>query len=174
MEGWTDGAQILKSHLVSTWVCELVHNDTILDAVENLIGPDILCWAATFFAKEPETDSYVGWHQDIHYWGLEPAEQVATVWLGLTDAHRDNGGMFCIPGSHQGETRTTGNTRIVTTCYWGLSKSISAQMTWHAVSRWIFNRGNSRPTTRVFYTGLMATCRNDRELDYQSITFLPR
>ena len=101
MEGWTDGAQILKSHLVSTWVCELVHNDTILDAVENLIGPDILCWAATFFAKEPETDSYVGWHQDIHYWGLEPAEQVATVWLGLTDAHRDNGGMFYIPGSHQ-------------------------------------------------------------------------
>ena len=101
MEGWTDGPQILKSHLVSTWVCELVHNSKILDAVENLIGPDILCWAATFFAKEPETDGYVGWHQDIHYWGLKPAEQVVTVWLGLTDAHRDNGGMFCIPGSHQ-------------------------------------------------------------------------
>ncbi len=101
MEGWTDGAQILKSHLVSTWVCALVHNSKILNAVEDLIGPDILCWAATFFAKEPETDGYVGWHQDIHYWGLEPAEQVVTVWLGLTDAHRDNGGMFYIPGSHQ-------------------------------------------------------------------------
>lgn len=100
MHDWTDGAQILKSHLVSPWVCELVHNSNVLDAVESLIGPDILCWAATFFAKEPATDGYVGWHQDIHYWGLDPAEQVVTAWLGLTDAHRDNGGMFCIPGSH--------------------------------------------------------------------------
>jgi chlorinating enzyme len=101
MGDWTEGPQIPKSHLVSTWVCELVHNNAVLDVVENLIGPDILCWAATFFAKEPQTDGYVGWHQDIHYWGLEPAEQVVTAWLGLTDAHRDNGGMFCIPGSHQ-------------------------------------------------------------------------
>ena len=101
MRHWTDGAQILKSHLVSPWVCELVHNSAVLDAVEDVVGPDILCWSATFFAKEAGSDGYVGWHQDIHYWGLSPAEEVCTAWLGLTDARQDNGGMFYIPGSHR-------------------------------------------------------------------------
>lgn len=56
MSGWTNGAQILKSHLVSPWVCELVHNPAMLDVIEGLIGPDILCWSATFFAKEAGSD----------------------------------------------------------------------------------------------------------------------
>lgn len=100
MSGWTDGAQVLKSHLVSPWVCSLVCNSALLNVIEEIIGPDILCWSATFFAKAAGTDGYVGWHQDLHYWGLEPPEQIVTAWLGLTDAREDNGGMFCIPGSH--------------------------------------------------------------------------
>jgi non-heme Fe2+,alpha-ketoglutarate-dependent halogenase len=105
MSGWTNGAQILKSHLVCPWVCELVHNPALLDVIERLIGPDILCWSATFFAKEAGSDGYVGWHQDIHYWGLDPAEEVVTAWLGLTDASEDNGCMFFVPGSHRGGDR---------------------------------------------------------------------
>ncbi|MXY65481.1 MAG: hypothetical protein F4206_04580 [Gammaproteobacteria bacterium] len=33
-----------KPHLLFRWVDELMRNDAILDCVEDLIGPDILCW----------------------------------------------------------------------------------------------------------------------------------
>jgi len=105
MAGWTDSVQILKAHLVCTWVADLVRNDAVLDVIEELIGPNILCWTATFFAKEPLAPGYVGWHQDISYWGLDPAEKVVTAWLGLTDAGTDNGCMCFVPGTHAQEDR---------------------------------------------------------------------
>ena len=105
MAGWTNSPQVIKSHLVAPWVTELVTNPAVLDVVEEITGPSILCWAATFFAKPPRSGGFVGWHQDITYWGLEPAEQVATVWLGLSDAKPDNGCMCYIPGSHRGGAR---------------------------------------------------------------------
>ncbi len=104
-QNWVAGAQILKSHLVSTWVAELIRDAEILDVVEEILGPDILCWTASFFAKEPHSAGYVGWHQDISYWGLDPAERVVTAWLGLTDAQPDNGCMCVIPGTHNGPTK---------------------------------------------------------------------
>ena len=59
MEPWCSSKQILKPHVVSTWVNQLVHHANILDAVESLLGPDLLCWSATFFAKPPNTTGYV-------------------------------------------------------------------------------------------------------------------
>jgi len=101
MANWVNIKQLPKVHLVSKWVCELITNPRILDAVESLIGPNILVWGATFFAKQPENTAHVGWHQDLTYWGLEPADSVVTVWLGLTDARADNGAMQVIVGSHK-------------------------------------------------------------------------
>ena len=103
--GWTNAKQILKAHLVSKWVCDLSCNRCILDAVESILGPDILVWGATFFAKQPRNPFHVGWHQDLLYWGLEPQDGVLTVWLGLTDARSDNGAMQVIRGSHKQGTR---------------------------------------------------------------------
>ncbi len=100
MDGWSAGAQILKPHLVSTWAADLVRHPRLLDAVEDLIGPDILCWTATFFAKRAESPGFVGWHQDLTYWGLEPADKIVTAWLGLTESRRENGCMRVVPGSH--------------------------------------------------------------------------
>ncbi len=101
MAPWCNSKQILKSHVVSTWVNQLVHHPDILDAVESLLGPNLLCWSATFFAKPPKTTGYVAWHQDITYWGLEPADDVLTCWLALTDAREENGCMSMLPGSHK-------------------------------------------------------------------------
>ena len=100
MSGWTASKQILKAHLVSTWVNEITRNSRILDAVECLLGPNILLWGATFFAKEPNQSLHVGWHQDLLYWGLQPPDGVLTVWLALSDALEDNGAMQVICGSH--------------------------------------------------------------------------
>ncbi len=134
MENWSSGKQILKAHIVSTWVSELVHHAAMLDAVEKLIGPDILCWSASFFAKEAKNSSYVGWHQDITYWGLEPAEKVVTVWLGLTDAKQDNGCMCCIPGSHlesprEHECKAGTNNMLMGAQEVALSEADNARMT---------------------------------------------
>jgi hypothetical protein len=88
-----------KSHLLFTWLNDLIRHDRILDAVEDLIGPDILCWGSSFFIKEPHNTAYVSWHQDSTYWGLEPAH-IVTAWVALSDSTIENGAMRVIPGSH--------------------------------------------------------------------------
>ena len=100
MGHWVASPQISKSNLVSCAMADVIRNETLLDAVESIIGPDILCWTATLFAKPPKSGGYVGWHQDRTYWGLSPEEQVVTAWLALTDAHYDNGCMSVLRGSH--------------------------------------------------------------------------
>lgn len=89
-----------KSHLLFTWVDDIMRNATLLDAVEDLIGPDILCWNTIFWIKEAQTPSYVGWHQDLTYWGLDNDELVS-VWVALSPASEAAGCMSVIPGSHK-------------------------------------------------------------------------
>ena len=88
-----------KSHLLFTWLNELIRHPRILDAVEDVIGPNILCWGSSFFIKEQRNPSFVSWHQDSTYWGLEPAD-VITAWVALTDSTAANGAMRVIAGSH--------------------------------------------------------------------------
>ena len=101
MSNWVNAKQLLKVHLVSKWVTDLATSNRVLDAVESIIGPDILLWGATFFAKQPTNASHVGWHQDLLYWGLEPPDGLVTVWVGLTDSRATNGAMQVIAGSHR-------------------------------------------------------------------------
>jgi hypothetical protein len=61
-----------KTHLLFTWADALVHHPKVLDAVEDAIGPDILCWTTTFFIKEANSPGFVSWHQDSTYWGSTP------------------------------------------------------------------------------------------------------
>jgi non-heme Fe2+,alpha-ketoglutarate-dependent halogenase len=89
-----------KSHLLFTWLNELIRDDRILDAVEDVIGPDILCWGSSFFIKEPRNTAFVSWHQDSTYWGLDPAD-VVTAWIAFSDSTPENGAMRVIPGSHK-------------------------------------------------------------------------
>ena len=41
-----------KSYLLFDWADRLVHHPKILDAVEDIIGPDILVYHSTLFVKE--------------------------------------------------------------------------------------------------------------------------
>jgi ectoine hydroxylase-related dioxygenase (phytanoyl-CoA dioxygenase family) len=88
-----------KTHLLFTWADELVHHPAILDAVEDVIGPDILCWTTNFFIKEARSPGFVSWHQDSTYWGLEP-DDVVTAWVAFTRSDLDSGCMKVIPGTH--------------------------------------------------------------------------
>jgi non-heme Fe2+,alpha-ketoglutarate-dependent halogenase len=82
------------------WIDELMRADTILNAVEDLIGPNILCWNSVFWIKEAQSPSYVGWHQDLQYWGLSNSD-VVSVWIALSNAGEEAGCMNVIPGSHK-------------------------------------------------------------------------
>jgi len=88
-----------KSHLLFTWLNDLIRHERILDAVEDVIGPDILCWGTSFFIKEPHNPAFVSWHQDSTYWGLDPAD-IVTAWVALSDSTTENGAMRVMPGSH--------------------------------------------------------------------------
>lgn len=96
------GALRNKSHLLFPWVDALMRNDNVLDAVEDLIGPDLLCWNTLFWVKEPQTPAFVSWHQDLNYWGLD-TDDLITVWLALSPATLESGCMSVLPGSHQGD-----------------------------------------------------------------------
>ena len=89
-----------KVHLLFTWANELVRHEKILDAVEDVLGPDIICWTTNFFIKEANDPAFVSWHQDSTYWGLDPAD-VVTAWVALSDAPVASGAMKFIPGSHK-------------------------------------------------------------------------
>jgi non-haem Fe2+, alpha-ketoglutarate-dependent halogenase len=92
------GALRHKSHLLFPWLNELVRHPKILDAVEDVLGPNLLCWSSSFFIKEPADPGFVSWHQDATYWGLDKPD-VMTVWVAFTPANLVNGCMKMIPGS---------------------------------------------------------------------------
>jgi chlorinating enzyme len=87
-----------KAHLLFTWVDELVHHPKILDAAEDVLGPNLLCWTTNFFIKEPQSAGFVSWHQDAFYWGLSK-DDVMTAWVALTPANLQNGCMKFLPRS---------------------------------------------------------------------------
>ncbi|MEI7445105.1 MAG: phytanoyl-CoA dioxygenase family protein [Burkholderiales bacterium] len=91
-----------KPHLLYPWLAELVRHPRILDAVEDVIGPDILCWSAGFFAKNAHDPSYVSWHQDGTYWGLSTPD-VITAWFALTPSTLANGCMQVVPGTQRAQ-----------------------------------------------------------------------
>ncbi len=96
------GAQRSKSHLLFKWLDDLMRDARILDAVEDLIGPDILCWNSIFWIKEARSASFVSWHQDLKYWGLD-CDDLVTAWVALSPATVESGCMRVLPGSHRKE-----------------------------------------------------------------------
>ena len=93
------GAERTKPHLYLKWVDELMRNPILLNCVEDIIGPNILCWNSWFWTKEANSASYVSWHQDSHYWGLN-TDDLVTAWLALSPATEKSGCMRVLPKSH--------------------------------------------------------------------------
>jgi len=80
-------------------IYDLAKTPSILDIVEDLLGPNFVCWSAHYFCKFPGDDKGVSWHQDCAYWPLTPTKTL-TVWLAIDDADKANGAMEVLPGSH--------------------------------------------------------------------------
>jgi len=94
-----DNAGRYNVHLISPKLDSIVHNSNILDAVESIIGKNILVCSTTLFIKNPNEQGFVSYHQDAKYIGLEPHNWV-TAWVALTDSNENNGCMKMWPKSH--------------------------------------------------------------------------
>jgi len=94
------GVYRIKPHLLFTWLADLVRHPAILDAVEDVLGPDLLCWNTSFFTKEARSPGFVSWHQDATYWGLSEPD-VLTAWVAFTESTSANGNMRVMPASHR-------------------------------------------------------------------------
>lgn len=94
-----NGVERAKSYLLFDWVHEMVTHANVLDAVENVIGPDILVFYSSAWIKEPSGPGFVSWHQDSTYFGLEPARHV-TAWMALSPSTVESGCVCILPRSH--------------------------------------------------------------------------
>lgn len=88
-----------KPHLALAWADDLIRHPKIVDAVEDILGPNLLVWSSSFFIKEPRDKHYISWHQDSTYWGLSHPD-VVTAWLALSPSLLANGCMRVDPGTH--------------------------------------------------------------------------
>jgi hypothetical protein len=86
-------------HLVCRGMYDLAVEPRILDCVEDILGPNFVCWGSHLFAKMPGDRKEVPFHQDAVYWPLTPSKTV-TAWLAIDDADVENAAMAFIPGSH--------------------------------------------------------------------------
>jgi ectoine hydroxylase-related dioxygenase (phytanoyl-CoA dioxygenase family) len=89
-----------RSHVLFAWIDEMIRHPKILDAVEDVLGPDILCWNTSFFIKEARDPGFVSWHQDATYWGLSSSD-VMTAWIAMSPANKVSGCMKFVAGTHR-------------------------------------------------------------------------
>ncbi len=99
IDGEMQGRFKIKAHLPFPFLCDIISHPTMLDMVEDLIGPDILCWGSSFFFKEANDPRFVSWHQDSTYYGLEPPDTL-TAWLAISDSTLESGCVRFLPGTH--------------------------------------------------------------------------
>lgn len=76
----------VNAHCVMPLAYRIGADPRILDAVEGVLGPDVMIYAAEFFIKEPNTTQIVSMHQDLTYWGLGAVDGLVTAWLSLSPA----------------------------------------------------------------------------------------
>ena len=87
-------------HLNFRWAFDLATRPGVLDAVEDIVGPDILVHTTSLFCKQPRDPAFVSWHQDAHNWRLDNPRLV-TAWIALTESTPENGCMRVLPGTHR-------------------------------------------------------------------------
>jgi non-heme Fe2+,alpha-ketoglutarate-dependent halogenase len=100
-----------KPHLLFKWVDEIARHSAVLDAVEDIIGPNIRLFHLSVWPKNANEPAYINWHQDATYFGLDPSTQI-TAWVALSDAPIAAGCMEVAPHSqklgqlHHGENHS--------------------------------------------------------------------
>ena len=88
------------THMFLGWVYRMIAHSNVLEAVESVLGPNLLVRDSGWFVKMPGDKKYISWHQDATYWCLHPPK-VTTAWIALSESTPENGCMRVVPGSQQ-------------------------------------------------------------------------
>jgi ectoine hydroxylase-related dioxygenase (phytanoyl-CoA dioxygenase family) len=91
----------INSQVVIPFMAEIARTPAVLDAVQSILGPDLLVWSCELFIKEAGTNKIVSWHQDLTYWGLGETDEQLTAWIALSPATEQSGCMKFVAGSHK-------------------------------------------------------------------------
>ncbi len=89
----------LKGNLLLPWMDRITRTPRMLDALEDIMGPNLLCWNASVRNKKAKSPTYAGWHQDTRYITIRPTGTIA--FLALSPTNTDSGTVSVVPGSHK-------------------------------------------------------------------------
>jgi len=89
-----------QPHLFFAWAWKLATLPRLLDAAEDLLGPELVIDSTLLLCKYPHDPAFAPWHQDGIRSALYMTPSVSA-WIALSDATRENGCMRVIPGSHR-------------------------------------------------------------------------
>ena len=92
--------RLYNLHLFFEWAYRLATHDAVLDAIQDVLGGDILVYSTLVFYTPPQDSVYVSWHQDSFYAGLHQTPSISA-WIALTQSDSANGCMRVIPQSHK-------------------------------------------------------------------------
>jgi hypothetical protein len=93
----------VNAQVVMPLACEIGLHSPILDAVEGVLGLDVMLYSVEFLTKEAHTKHVVTMHQDLAYWGMGDMDNILTAWLALSPATTTSGCMDFVQGSHKNE-----------------------------------------------------------------------
>ena len=91
----------VNGQIVIPLLYEMTRTEAVLDAVESVLGPNLLVWSCELFIKEAGSEKIVSWHQDMTYWGMGGSDKQATAWIAITNVSEEAGCMRFVPGSHK-------------------------------------------------------------------------
>ena len=80
---------------------DYVESQKMLECVESLLGPNIICHYSKLNMKPPRIGAVVEWHQDLSYYPLTNRDSVAVL-LYLDDTTQENGCLKIPPKMHEG------------------------------------------------------------------------
>lgn len=116
------GINCYQARMAGIW--DIATNDRILDYVQDIVGPNIICWASAVLSKKPHDPKQVPWHQDASFWSLSPARTV-TVWLAIDDADEENSAMRFLPATHNRGALATADTDTESVFHMGTANADS-------------------------------------------------
>lgn len=89
-----------KSNVLFPFVDKISRHPKLIEALTQLIGPNIHCWDTLFWIKNPGDGKDVSFHQDATYWNFTKPTLAVTAWFAFDDVTEEHGSLEYIQGSH--------------------------------------------------------------------------
>ncbi|MEM7029732.1 MAG: phytanoyl-CoA dioxygenase family protein [Chloroflexota bacterium] len=94
--------QLMHSEMISPTLNKILRSDTMLDIIEDLIGPDIALYHSKLLPKTAGQGAAIPWHQDYAYWqNKENLPLMVNCQMAIDAATVENGCLEFIPGSQK-------------------------------------------------------------------------